>query len=107
MLLYNNPLNYWMELLGAHFALGTRSFSKHSEMNLWKKTTSCVSELPVTGRVQAGPAWAASKGAGGRTWAQSERLGPPQGGPQLFLHSAWEVSFLLQSQLNSSGKPVK
>lgn len=81
---------------------GARGSSEHSEMNLWKQATSYVSELPVTGRVQAGTGWAASRRAGERTRAQSKRLGPPQAGPQLLLHSTLEVAcplfwLLLQS----------
>lgn len=95
MFLYNNALNYWMKLLKARFALGTRSCSKCSEMNLWEKATSCVSELAPcywegpsraqTGRVQG--CWRKNLGP--------ERQGrPAQGGPQLFLHSArrWPFS---------------
>lgn len=69
-----------------------------------------MSELPVIRRVQAGTGWVASRGAGDRTWAQNKRLGPPQAGPQLFLHLALESASLLSfrvSSLNQFNPPGK
>lgn len=51
-----------MKLLRRRFASGgARGSSEHSRMNLWKQATLYVSELPVTGTVQARTGWAASR----------------------------------------------